>query len=241
MRNFLLLLIVAAAFIPSCNFFRGERVRGNGHQTTEERAVGSFKSVSSSGSFDIYVSSAATPAVKIEAEENLLPYIETYVDGDKLYIDTKDGYWLDNKRAMRVFVSAPEFTSIHSSGSGNIIGETKITNPHKLALSVSGSADIKMEVDAPEVEAEVSGSGDIRLQGQTKIFKTGVSGSGDIHAMDLLAEETSVQITGSGDADVYASVALDVAVTGSGDVRYKGGGQLRKSNIAGSGKVTKLE
>lgn len=241
MRNFLLLMIVAAALVPSCNIFRGERVRGNGNQTTQERNVGSFKSVSSSGSFDIYVSSGTSHAVKVEAEENLLPYIETYVDGGKLYIDTKDGYWLDNKRAMRVYVTSPEFTSIHSSGSGNIIGETKITNPHKLVLSVSGSADIKMEVDAPEVEAEISGSGSINLQGQTKIFETGLSGSGDIRAMNLLAEETKVSITGSGDADVYASVALDVAITGSGDVRYKGGGQLRKSNIAGSGKVTRLE
>ena len=96
-----------------------------------------------------------------------------------------------------------------------------------------------MEVDAPEVSAEINGSGNINLSGQTKKFEGNISGSGDIRAMDLKSEETKVRIMGSGDADVYASVKLDIHVAGSGDVRYKGDAQVN-SNIAGSGNVRKV-
>jgi Protein of unknown function (DUF2807). len=67
-----------------------------------------------------------------------------------------------------------------------------------------------------------------------------VSGSGDVHAYDLLSEDTKVRVTGSGDADVFASVSLDVSVAGSGDVRYKGNAKV-SSNISGSGGVKKVD
>src|SRR5262249_38261384 len=160
------------------------------------------------GSFDIFVSTGAQQSVKIEAEENLLPYIETYVEGEILKIDTKRGYWLNSKRDIKVFITAPDFSRIRSFGSGNITGETKITTTGKLDLAVTGSANIKMDVDAPAVDADISGAGNIFLNGKTKSFHSTVSGSGDVHAYELLSEETAVRIAGSGNAEVYASVSL---------------------------------
>ena len=73
-----------------------------------------------------------------------------------------------------------------------------------------------------------------------ELYNSAIFGSGDVKAMDLLSEETSVKIMGSGNADVYSSVKLNVDVAGSGDVRYKGGGQVN-SHIAGSGEVKKVD
>lgn len=240
MRNFLLLLLSVSVLAGSCRFVTGKRVRGNGNVKTEERTQSDFKGVESYGSFDIYVSTGPQATVKIEAEENLLPYIETYVDGDVLKIDTKDGFNLNPQRQLKVFITAPDYRRIKSYGSGNIVGETKITSTEKLVVGVAGSADIKMEVDAPEIDADITGSGNCQLNGKTRVFHSSVSGSGEIRAYDLLAEETKVRISGSGNADVYASVKLDVSVAGSGDVRYKGAGHV-SSNIAGSGHVKKVD
>lgn len=235
-----MLLLSLSVLAGSCRFAMGKRVKGNGNLRTEERSQTGFKGVVSYGSFDIYVSSGPETVVKIEAEENLLPYIETYMDGDILKIDTKDGYWLKPGRKVKIYVTAPDYRRIKSVGSGDIIGETKITSSDKLDLGVSGSADIKMEVDAPAVDADISGSGNIVLNGKTKVFHTSVSGSGDVRAYDLMSEETRVRIAGSGNANVYASVSLDVNVAGSGDVRYKGDARV-SSNIAGSGNVRKVD
>jgi len=214
-------------------------VRGNGSIRTEQRSVGNFNGVASHGSFDVYVSSGA-PSVKIEAEENLLPHIETRVNGNVLHIRTDREIWLRPTRQIKIFVSAPTFTSIHSYGSGDIIGQSTITDSSTLELGVSGSADIKMDVDAPAVTSEINGSGNIDLKGKTKSFKSEIRGSGDVRAMDLQSEEATVKIYGSGNANVSASVKLDVHVAGSGDVRYKGNAQV-SSNINGSGSVKKVD
>jgi hypothetical protein len=240
MKKILLLLVIAGTMVSSCRYVRGKKVRGNGNVKTEDRSVTSFSGVRSYGSFDVYIANGSQHSLKVEGEENLLQFIETYVDNGDLKIKTKEGYWLDAQRSLKIFVTSPHFSKIASSGSGNIISESKIVDSSKLELSVTGSADIRVSVDVPEVEASITGSGNMNLDGQTKMFTGKVSGSGNIRAMDLKAEETNVRISGSGNADVYASVQLDVHVAGSGDVRYKGEAKVN-SNIAGSGNVKKVD
>jgi hypothetical protein len=239
MKKLFVFLIGTLVFFSSCRFVTGERIRGNGHVKTETRSPGNFKSVASHGSFDVFISSGEQ-AVKIEAEDNLLPYIETYVEGYTLHVETKDNYWLRPGRKVKIFVSSPDYESIRSYGSGDIIGESKITNSSKLELGVNGSANIKMDINAPEINTETNGSGDIFLKGETKSFEGEIHGSGNIKALDLRSNDATIKIYGSGDADVFVNGKLDVHVAGSGDVNYKGNAQI-SSSIAGSGRVKKVD
>jgi Protein of unknown function (DUF2807). len=239
MKKLFVFLFVSLTVLVACHYVNGKKVEGNGHVVTENRDLTGFSGVESYGSFDVHVGTG-NHSVKLEAEDNILAHIETYIDGGILKIRTKKGYWLDPDRDVKIYVTAPTYTRVYSNGSGNIIGENKITGSGKLELGVNGSADISLEVDAPEISADINGSGNAKLKGQTRIFRSQVLGNGDVRALDLLAEETSVKIMGSGNADVYSSVKLNVNVAGSGDVRYKGGGQLN-SHIAGSGEVKKLD
>lgn len=240
MKNFLSLFSVAL-LITSCNFIGGKRVEGSGNVTSQDRPVTGFSAVQSSGFFDVYLSSGAIQAVRVEADDNLHPYIETRMNGTELEIDTKEGYRLSTDKQIKIFITSPSFTRVHLSGSGNIISQNQISGSEKIDLSVSGSGNIKVDLHAPSVDAHMSGSGDINLSGEAKKFEGSLSGSGNIHAMDLKTEETGIRISGSGDADVFASTKLDVRVTGSGDVRYKGGVQQVTSNITGSGSVKKMD
>jgi len=239
MKKLLVLLSAAILVFSSCRFVTGQRIRGNGNVRTETRSPGNFKSVASHGSFDVFVSSGEQ-GVKIEAEENLLPYIETYVEGSTLHVQTKDDYWLRPGRKVKIYVSSPDFESIQSYGSGDITGESKITNSSKLELGVNGSANIKMDVDAPEINTETNGSGDIFLRGETKSFEGEIHGSGNIKAIDLRSNDARIEIYGSGNADVFVDGKLDVHVAGSGDVNYRGNAQV-SSSMAGSGRVKKIE
>jgi hypothetical protein len=239
MKKIIFFAITATVLFSSCHFITGKRIRGNGNLKTEQRSPGNFDGVASHGSFNVYVSSG-DQSVKVEAEENLLPYIETYIEGATLHVETKDNFWLRPSREVKIFISSPDFKSIHSYGSGDIIGQSKITDSSILELGVNGSADIKMDVDAPEINTEINGSGDIDLKGETKSFKGEIHGSGNVRAMDLKSENATIKIYGSGNADVFATVKLDVHVAGSGDVRYKGNAQA-SSNIAGSGSVKKID
>jgi hypothetical protein len=133
------------------------------------------------------------------------------------------------------------FNSIDASGACDIIGQTKIANPENLEMHVSGAGDIKMEIDAPQLKAEVTGSGSMYLKGQTKDVDLELTGAGHAHCYDLLAENTKVDISGAGSAEVYASVKLDASVSGAGDVHYKGNATTVNQHVSGAGGVHKVD
>lgn len=241
MKKYVLPTITIALLITACNFIAGKRVDGSGNVISQDRDVSGFSSVQSSGSFDVYLSSGTAQAVRVEAEDNLQSYIETTLDGNELEIDTKDGYRLRPNKPVKIFITSPDFTKVRLSGAGDIVSQNRIVGKEKIELGVSGSGNIKVDLDAPAVDAEMSGSGNINLSGMAKRFDCGLSGSGNISATDLKTEEASIRISGSGNADVFASEKLNVKVTGSGDVRYKGGAQQVSSNITGSGSVKKMD
>ena len=234
------MLVVASVSLPSCWNAFGKRVRGNGNVKTEERSIGTFSAISSYGPYNVYLMQDSGYKVSVEAEDNLLQYIETYVDGSELKVRTKDGYNLSPRRTVRVKVSAPSFSSIKTIGSGDIVAENKINNTTAISLEATGSGNINAKLNAPDVIAEVTGSGNVNLEGETKTFKGQINGSGNIRAYDLKSEEVRVEIMGSGNAEVFAAVKLNVEVHGSGDVKYKGGGQV-SSSIHGSGNVKKTD
>lgn len=237
------ILLVSLFFIAvavSCRHIGGERVKGNGNERTEDRPVGSFTSVSSFGGYDVFLTQGSGYSVKINADENLMSYIETIVEDGVLKIRTKEGYWLDSHGDLEVHISAPVYSKVKTFGSGNIISENKLNNTSAIELELSGSGDIKVELNAPEVRAELRGSGNINVGGETRTFVGEIRGSGDIRASNLKAENVDVDIAGSGNADIYASVKLNVDVRGSGDVKYRGGAQV-SSEIKGSGSVKKVD
>jgi hypothetical protein len=215
------------------------RIEGNGNTRKENRTVGAFKAVSSRGSFDVYVQNSASSSLSIEADENLLPYIEAEVRGDELQISFKKGLSYDSENPINIYVAAPEINEFELAGSGDIISQSSISSKGKLIFSIRGSGNVKATVDAPSVESEVAGSGNISLSGFTKDFSATVKGAGNINCFDLKTENTNIEVSGSGDAEVYASVSVAATIRGAGSVLHKGNGVVTKSEIHGSGSISK--
>jgi len=216
-------------------------VRGSGNVVTQERTISGFEGVDNYGSFDITLIPSSTTSVKVEAEDNLQQYIETYVDDNKLQIRPRERYNLRPRRDIRITVSGPVFNSISTNGSGNIIGQAPLnTNNGNVSLRVAGSGNIDVEMNASKVDSEIAGSGNIKVKGTSRQFEGGVYGSGNIWAAALQAEDAKVEIAGSGNVEVYATNKLDVSVMGSGEVKHKGSAQVN-TKITGSGSVTKID
>jgi hypothetical protein len=234
-------ILVLPVFLAACDGLGGKRIHGNGNIKTEDRPVNDFKNVEVGGAAKVLVSQGDHAAVKIEADENLLRYMEIRQEGDKIFVREKRGFNLRPTHEIRVYVTAPVFNSIDASGACDIIGETKITNSEALELQVSGAGDIKMEVDAPKLSAEVTGSGSINLKGQTKEVSFDLTGAAHAHCYELLSENTKVEISGAGSAEVYASVKLDAQVSGAGEVNYKGNASTVNQHVSGAGSVHKAD
>ena len=198
--------------------------------------VNGFTAVRTSGSIDIEVMNNENQTIRIEADDNILPYIITRVDDGMLDVRYRSNMMFNNTH-VKVYVSTPSLKKLIVGGSGSIISKDVLKEQDEIELKVSGSGDIDAIVDAPSVTAGIGGSGTISLHGKTKNFTCSVGGSGDIKCKELLSESTNVSVSGSGTAHVFASVHLVAKVSGSGDIYYSGNPSSPEIHTSGSGSV----
>jgi hypothetical protein len=240
MKKILLLSLLALIVFSSCRQLFGKRIRGNGVIKTETRAVTGYNSVDVSGAMDVYIKQDSVQSIKIETDENLLEYITVREEGGVLKIYPKDNSNLKPSGSIKVYVAGPDFRRLEASGACDYYTENKISNAESIAIDLSGSCDANLELNAPRITAEVTGAGKLTLKGEAKELEVEGTGSSHFKCMEMMAEDVKVNITGSGDAEVFASVKLDVKVSGSGSVRYKGNASVSQK-VAGSGSVKKVD
>lgn len=229
-----------ASLTTSCDLMFRKTVHGNGNLTSQQRTVSNTDRIKSMGNFNIDIVQGSPSSVKIEADENLLPYILTENKEGRLVIHTREGYSLSSNNKIKVTVTTDKLAEVELDGSGNVNGIGKFSGTDHLKVSVAGTGDINLSANTPEIESSIAGTGNITLSGETKNSKIEIAGVGDYKAEDLMSENVEIHIAGSGNARVYAENNLDIHIAGSGDVYYKGNASV-KQNIAGSGKIRKEE
>lgn len=238
MRNKILTIFSAALLLASCINPFNKTVKGNGQSTTQERSVSETSKIKTSGSFDIHIIEGNSFSVKVQADENLMPYIITENKDGFLNIHAKEGYNLSSHDKMLVTVTTSRLEELALAGSGNATGEGRFTGGDHLKVSIAGSGDIKLDVNTPQIESHIAGTGNISLSGETRKSKIEIAGNGDYKAGDLKSEDVEIHIAGSGNAGVFADHNLDIHIAGSGDVIYKGDPSITQE-IAGNGKIHK--
>jgi hypothetical protein len=229
-------------------------------QNRETRNVESFTKVAFRVPGKVYLRQGSPQKVEIEGSKDILKEIETEVEGSRLVIG-KEGRWMDwnwnDNDRVTVYITVPNIEALSVSGSGDLIGQTKIT-AKDLDLNVSGSGSLSIEIDATgDVDADVSGSGDLEVKGKCRSFETDVSGSGDVDLSLTVTESANFGVSGSGKimasgsaGDVRATISgsgkvlasdmetarCEVRISGSGDVEINVKNEL-DANITGSGTV----
>jgi putative autotransporter adhesin-like protein len=190
-------------------------IAGSGNAKSEVRQVGAFGAIDLTGAIDADIAIAAESHVEISGDDNLVPLITSELHGDKLEIGTHQN--MRPKLPLVAHITAPQLSAVHMSGSGNITLHGM--RGDSLAISVTGSGDVRGDGTVQQLTAKVNGSGDLELE-------------------QLAAERASVTISGSGGANLAVSKSLDVTISGSGDVTYRGDPVVTK-HVSGSGNVTK--
>ncbi|MEN0003108.1 MAG: head GIN domain-containing protein [Bacteroidota bacterium] len=161
---------------------------------------------------------------------------------NELELDIRNGIWeietnrcINNLGDLTFIITVPAIRALHVVGSGDIVSE-EFLEVGNITLSIIGSGNIDLGLNADVVDADITGSGNIFLEGATNDLDINISGSGSIGAFDLQSDDVFVRIAGSGDVKVAAFSKLTVRISGSGDVRYIGDPAL-DIEINGSGDV----
>ncbi|MCY1517905.1 putative auto-transporter adhesin, head GIN domain [compost metagenome] len=217
MKNLFLLTLLSFILLSAC---RKDQLTANGDILTEIRTPGEFTTLHISGANRVKVSYGPGFMVELKGSSNLMRYYKTDLVNKHLYLGYKNAGIMHDD--MEIFITLP---LLHG-------------------VSLSGSANIAIEGDYPdmdELNLVISGSGDISLNQELHVMQlnAGISGSGKLFLQKALIREADVDISGSGDIHLQVHDRLKVRISGSGDVYYQGNPFI-DSKISGSGKLIRF-
>lgn len=241
MKKTILILAALLLTISTANaqWWKNDRIKGNGEMTTQNRSVSSYDKVSLVGSMDVELISGKEGALKIQAESNLQEYITTEVSNGVLKISVEKGVSLSPSmnREIRVIVPFEKIEGVSLTGSGDIRNSDQI-KANSFETRLTGSGNVKLNLNVKDLKSAITGSGNTELSGTAESFSSTVTGSGDIQAFNLKASRAEVTISGSGDVELTANEELKARVSGSGDIKYNGNPKKQDFKTSGSGSIS---
>lgn len=217
-------------------------VRGSGQVSEEARQVSGITGVKLATVGHLSIELGEEETLRVEAEDNLLEYIETDVRGGILTIDTRAGVSLRNRRPINYYLTVKELDEIIISSSGDVEApdlETKSfsvmisssgdlvmgdLDTDRLEVMISSSGDMQMgELYANRVEVQISSSGSVDIAGgEVEEQDITITSSGGYHARNLQSDQASVRLSSSGSATIRVRDHLQAHLSSSGGVRYVG-------------------
>lgn len=220
-----------------------------GLDTTVNVQVQGFTSIKVGGPFEVRISQNGTESLKYTAPAYLLKQITVEVDHGVLKVQRKINFWgwnlhklwsennlWQNQDRVVVYITAQQLNGVTASGSTDIKFETPVA-ANSLTLRTRGSGSIEGKVAVKFLGGRVSGSGQINVSGSSDKAAVKVSGSGHFTGKQLVTAVSSVRVSGSGQADVYANDAIKATVHGSGVVSYTGQPKSVSRSTSGSGEI----
>ena len=238
LKNLTSITLICLLTIPALKAqWKDKKVVGNGNIVTQTVNTGDYDEVKLVGSMDVELVKGNEGSITVTTDENLHEYVEIKSEGNDLVVKTKKNYYLKTKKGILVTVPFKDLNAVKMVGSGDVTGKDLI-KAATMEVSLTGSGDIQLNLDADMVEAKITGSGDVLLEGKTNSLEVNLTGSGDFNGGGLEANNTEVVVSGSGDAKVIARGSLKARVSGSGEIKYKGDPEKRDTKTSGSGEIS---
>jgi len=237
----------------------GGTVSGSGNVVEETRTVSGFTGVELATVGTLHIQVGDSESLRIEAEDNLLEYLETGVRGGRLRIETREDVNLHNTRPIHYYLTVTDLDTIVISSSGDV--EAPDLQARRFSVTISSSGNLEMgdleagtvtvnitssgnvtmgTLRADTLEVDISSSGNLEIAGgQVERQTVTISSSGEYTAQDLQSAEADVRLTSSGSATIRVRDRLRANLSSSGDVHYVGNPMV-DAKTTSSGKVVQI-
>jgi hypothetical protein len=217
-------------------------VLGSGTVIEADRSVSNITGVELTMQGTLHITTGASESLRIEAEDNLMEYIQTEVRLGKLVIGTRPGINLHPNRPINYYLTVTGLSSVVISSSGDIETDDQQSGSFSITISSSGNLSIS-SLDCTTLQVKISSSGDVKitklvaettsvtisssgnldiLGGQVQQQDITISSSGEYHARDLESVTANVVLSSSGEATIRVSDHLGGRLSSSGNINYSG-------------------
>ncbi len=228
--------MLAAFTMGGCTMAVQQTIQGSGTLKTEVRPVRGIAAVTLAGIGNLIIEKTGTESLTVSAEDNLLPLIQTEMQGATLVISVKSDHNIHPTKPITYVLTVNDLARITLSGAGSISSAGFHTAALALTLSGAGSANFT-DLEVADLNTTLSGTGSISITGTTQTMEMSCSGVGQFSGKDFASQVATVSLSGVGSAAVRVSGALTATVSGVGSLTYYGHPASVKQRVTGIGSV----
>jgi Putative auto-transporter adhesin, head GIN domain len=209
-KNFVRALLFLLLLPTGCGW---HGIRGNGNVKTEQRPVTPFTRVDAGGTYTMEWRPGVA-SLSLTTDENLLPKIETVVNGNVLKIETHGP--IAPTAGIKIVITS------QSLGGAELSGAVKMD-----AAQLSGQ----------RFTLDTSGATKVTLAGRTNRLVASLTGASKLDSSALQNDDVELSVTGAGKAKVAVTNSLKASITGAGKVTYIGDPKSVEKNVTGAGSI----
>jgi hypothetical protein len=210
---------------------------GSGNLETEEYAFTNFTKVEISSAFDFEIKQSSSYGINITADDNVIDYIQVYIDGQTLKIRL-GGVPSLRLVTLRASVTLPQLRGLAVSGAsrGTVSDFNSIGG---LNMTISGASRVTGDVTAGNVEFDISGASTIQLEGSADDMIARVSGASRLSLGDFAVNDANVNVSGASTGTINLNGRLDANVSGASTLLYIGEPTIGTVNVSGASTLRK--
>lgn len=190
-------------------------ITGSGDTFNATVAVNPFHNIAAAIEGNIYITQGSPQSLKVTTHPNVFEELEIDVKNGTLEIGFDR--CTSGIETLDIFITMLDIGTITFSGVGKVVTVN--------------------DINVDNLKVVYSGVGEIILNGEAEDLDFILSGVGDLKAFDLNTSDCSIIISGLGNAEITVNDKLDVIITGSGNVYYKGTPTSITHNISGTGSI----
>lgn len=234
-------ILLFALILGSCGK-ESSCLKSSGNIVSEVRSVGIISKIKMNDNINLILTQSSETTLTVEAGGNLLPFIETTVNGETLEIsnENKCNFLRNYKKPVNVYLSVPNLTEIAYEGKGNITSVGVLNFPIFRIETRNGTGNIDLNLNSNEVDLRShSGATEFTVKGATNKLFMYSGASTWCYLSGLSANIVHVNNSGVGDIIVNANNTLLVELTSLGNIRYSGNPVVTVSLLTGSGQLIK--
>lgn len=196
--------------------------RNHGDDVTRTIEAADFDRIEVAGVYELDVTVGGDYAVTLSGREDDLARTTVGVEAGVLKLDTAERNADGKRKLVKHGITAT------------------IAMPALRAIEAAGVVDGAVAgIDADVFEADISGVGELELSGRCDALDADVSGVGELDAENLQCRTVVVEVSGVGEAKVYASERVDAEIAGIGKIEISGSpAEVSKSQSSPLGRIS---
>jgi hypothetical protein len=231
-QKFVALLCLVLALVVGC-----QPARDVGNIVQYSQNLEAIHQLYFGGSGELRVTQGDRDYLTVSGKEPVIDDLRISVDDGVLRIILED---VPSKliRPVEMTLSVRQLDRIELAGVGKI--SALALNANVLNVDVSGTGTVAIDdLTAERLVVNGSGSGRIKVKGQVANQQVNLSGAGRYLASELQSQSATIDLSGIGDAILWATKRLAINLSGAGSVQYYGTSNVRRE-VSGYGSIDYL-